>query len=482
METTRRNFFKLAGVTAVGAATAGLAGCGSSAKASTGEKVVGWTEIEFSQEVDVLIIGSGPSGLMCAYQTAGAGLNTLLVDKEITSGGVARYSAGVQNYFGSEYGKEKRGLTTYEEMADTMVEFHNGKAHPDIAEQYSIYTGKVQDLLGSDFGIEWAEPVAEPSYISTWLPKDGLGQASAMFDAIHEKVSAAGAAFLFENKCTSLITDANDEVVGARFVDILTGENTDIKAANVVIATGSFASNQEMIAEYLPDWTTIGCITIHSTGDGFALGQAVGGVIDGVGKYLNMNSHSEAIFVSQMFGPSLCVLQNGRRFFNETKVHKAATSCVAAGSGNWWSIWDEQLDKGPNAKQVESAGAGKITANTVEELAAAMNVPLSELQATFDEYKTMCETQTDPAFERKLFLTELQPPYYAFNNHPVRYKTLGGLLVNIDTQMLDANEEIIPHMFCTGIMGLSDYSADIAPSFASGMYCGTRIVALNQQA
>jgi fumarate reductase flavoprotein subunit len=145
--------------------------------------------------------------------------------------------------------------------------------------------------------------------------------------------------------------------------------------------------------------------------------------------------------------------------------------------GNWWAIWDDVIDKGPNAHQVSSAGDAKITANSVEELAEKMAVPLEALQATFAEYATMCETQSDPAFGRKLWLTELNPPYYAFNNRPVRYKTIGGVAVDVEGRLLKANGDVVNGVWACGIMGVSDYSADIAPAFASGMYVGQMIAA-----
>ena len=118
------------------------------------------------------------------------------------------------------------------------------------------------------------------------------------------------------------------------------------------------------------------------------------------------------------------------------------------------------------------------TCQTIEELAEAMAVPLSELQATFDEYAQICATGEDPKFGRKLWLQELKPPYYCMSNRPVRYKTMGALKTDINCQCLDEKGELVPHMFAAGIMGLFDYSCDQVPAYASGMYVGERIAEL----
>ena len=472
--TSRRNFCKLVGLATASAASAGVAASAVANEAQAAH-LAGYTEVNFSKETEVLVIGAGPGGLMCAYETAVNGLQTILADKHHYVGGLARVSAGVQNFFGSKYGNEMRGAALYEDM--DMSGFHARKKRPELAEQYSIYSGKVQDLIGYEFGYEWNPPYGDPALDGMWIPKGGLGETWVMIDVIKDNVVAAGAELFLDNKCTNLILDQNDEVIGARFENYATGEVTDIKAEYIVLSTGGFISNQNLVAEYMPDWTIIGCVTVGDDGDGIVLGQKVGGQFEGA-SYINLNSHDEAIFVAQMFGPSISVLPNGKRFYCETSCHQGPIGCYNAGCGNWWAIWDDTLDKGPDAEIIHTADDKRIVANTVEELAEGMGIDPRVLQDTFDEWAEICKNQEDPQFGRKLFLTELKPPYYALNNRPVRYKSRGGLAVDLNAQMLDANEQPIPHMFCAGMVGLADYSSDLVPSLASGMFCGTRISVL----
>ena len=484
MATSRREFFKICGMVGAGAAAAGLAGCGAGKPKETAAegKLVGYEEVKFAKEADVVIVGAGPAGVLCGYETKKAGLSTIIVDRDTVVGGVARYSAGVQNWFGSEVGKRLRGLKNWEEMKSSMEAFNNRKNFPELAEKISEYTGKAQDLLADDFGYEW-DPVI-PNYESTWLPKGGLCQNSPLFDTIKAKLDSIGVEFLFENRCTGMITAEDGELVGIRCVDELTGAITDIKGKYIVLATGGFISDQEMVAKYLPNWVNLGNVIVSGNGDGFKLGKAVGAVWDeqAMSIYMNLTGHSEAIFVAQQYGPSLSILSNGRRFMNETAVHNAATGCLAANAGNWWSIWDDTLMQSQNKSCIMSGGDEIHTCQTIEELAEVMSVPLAELQATFEEYKQICETGEDPKFGRKLWLQELQPPYYCMNNRPVRYKTMGSLKIDINSQCIDKNGEPIPHLFAAGIMGLFDYSSDQVPAYASGMYVGERIAALATEA
>lgn len=489
--TSRRDFFKLAGATAAGAAVFGLAGCSPAGSGKDDAVEEGASEVlagregeavNFTSEVDVLIIGAGPGGLMCAYETGKAGLSTLVVDKLAMIGGCGATSGGTHNSSGSRYGHEKRGaalIESIDQMPESSIAFAEKKKHPDFAKQMLLYSAKAIDVLAYDMGVEFREEGFDnPSLINMYIPKEGIGQMGQEFGAIKKAVEAQGVQFLMEHKCTNLIVDGNGEVAGVRLSDLsLGGKTVDIKAANVVIATGSFASNQEMVAEYVPEYTYLGCKTVISMGEGITLGKSVGGVVDSP-NVPNLTSHSTCVYVAQRFGRSISVLPNGKRFYDETSTHGAGKGCIGAGCGNWWSIWDDEIENGPNAKQVATAGDAKITANSIEELAELTTVPYAELKATFDKYDAICDAGVDDEFGRKSHLQKLVPPYYAFNNHPMRYKTRGGMLVDLNSQMLDANGNPIPHMFAAGIMGLMDYSADLVPAFASGLYCGEKLAAL----
>ena len=105
-----------------------------------------------------------------------------------------------------------------------------------------------------------------------------------------------------------------------------------------------------------------------------------------------------------------------------------------------------------------------------------MQVPVENLRATFDEYNQMCETGQDPAFKREYFLEKLNPPYYAFNNHPVRYMTKGGLKTNLKCQVLREDDTVIEGLYAGGLLGTGSFSKEFATSAVCGYYAGKCIV------
>ncbi len=476
----RRDFFKLAGVATVAAAGASLGGCGGGGgegnAAAADAAVAGWSDVNFEQEVDVLIVGAGPGGLLAAYHPAKAGLKTLVVDKSVSYGGDGMHSAACQWYFGSKYDVENRGGMNTEETLAAYKDFFQKYPRPDFVEQIFANTGEVHDLLSYDFGVEW-QPKTEGAYYATcYVPAAGLAETKQEFTAIYDGVTAAGAEFMFDQRARHMIVDPEGRVVGVRFESQVDGRWLDIKAKYVLLATGSFCANQEMIAKYLPKWSKFGSLVSASTGDGHLLGQSVGAAFEGVGEYVNLNTHSEAIFVPQMFGPSISVLPTGKRFYDEIHCHQGGQACIDAGYGNFWSIWDEAIENGPNKTLVATAGDEKITANTIEELAEAIQVPVENLKATFEEYDKACETGQDPAFNREYFLQKLNPPYYAFNNHPVRYMTKGGLKTNLQCQVLREDDSVIEGLYAGGLLGTGSFSKEFATSAVCGYYAGKCIV------
>ena len=95
------------------------------------------------------------------------------------------------------------------------------------------------------------------------------------------------------------------------------------------------------------------------------------------------------------------------------------------------------------------------------------------LQATFDEWSSICRGEKEDPFGRVLFLQELEPPFYFIRNVPVRYKSLGGLNVDLDYHVLDAGGDPIPNLYACGCAAGTE---DICPAAASGMIVGTTVV------
>ncbi len=192
--------------------------------------------------------------------------------------------------------------------------------------------------------------------------------------------------------------------------------------------------------------------------------------------YGPLNSDNGQIVVWGWYGPVVDVTPAGKRFVNEQHGHNVSIFLHDAGFYHWYSIFDDQLAKGPLSMSVESVGKlGRIvTADTIEELAALINIRTENLVETINNYNAMAEAGEDTEFGRTLHLSPLSPPYYAALTFPVRYKTNGGVRINTNAQLVDAAGNEIKNIFAAGSC-CGSVSPNLAVVAASGLYAGEMI-------
>ena len=475
-EITRRQFCALGLAGAAMAITGGLGSATAYAEDGAEKaRAIGDGAVNFSQEVDVLIVGAGISGMLAAIEPAKAGLKTLIVDQNSMYGGDAIYSAACQMCVTAKLTEEERPdkYMSAEAVRERFAPYYvDNEAALDRTVLLQEWGGKFIDRMHYDWGYEF-QPLRESPYHQAFFPKDGLCTMKSEFDLINEKVQEAGAEYLFRTTFKTLIVDENGTIAGARFVDA-DGNFLDIAAKAVALATGGYVSNQEWMVRYAPEWAYIANIISGRKGDGIAAGLAAGGTLFNMGPVSNLNPRFEAGHMLGTFYPLIGLLPNGKRFYCETAVHNAATGALNAGFYEWYSVWDSVAQNGIDQEVILHAGDAIKTAESIEDLAEQTGMPLDKLQETFAQWKEICEKQEDPEFGKTLFLQELEPPYYFLRNYPVRYKSLGGLTVDDNMRVLDADGNPIANLYACGCTAGTE---DIVPAAASGMILSETLAA-----
>ena len=444
-------------------------GAGSPAAASA--RAIGDADVSFGQEVDALVVGAGISGMLAAIDPAAAGLDVLIVEQNSTYGGDAMYSAACQMCTTAKRTQEERPdkYMSADQIREKFAPYYeNDEAGLERTVLMQTWGGKFIDLMHYDWGYQFQE-LRESPYHQAFFPKDGLCTMKDEFELINQKVTEAGASYLFETTFKTLIVDDEGTIAGARFV-AKDGSVVDIKAKAVVLAAGGYISNQEWMVKYAPEWAFVGNIVAGRKGDGIAAGVAAGGTLSGMAASGNLNPRYEAGHMLGMFYPLVGLLPNGKRFYCETAVHNAATGCLAAGYNEWYSIWDNTAQNGLDQEVIAHAGNAVQTADSLEELAEKTGLPIETVQAAFDDYNGICDKQEDPEFGKTLFLQKLEPPYYFLRNVPVRYKSCGGLTVSDRMEVLDGDGNPIPRLYAAGCTAGTE---DIVPAAGSGLLLGT---------
>ncbi|MEG0757262.1 MAG: FAD-dependent oxidoreductase, partial [Raoultibacter sp.] len=460
----RRDFFKLAGTSAAVLAVGGaLFGCDAATKAiskpetSEGNQIVGSTPISFAKEVDVLIVGSGIAGLSAAMDPIEAKRSVLIVEKLDLLGGESYEANGLFHVSGTEI-QYKAGITTTAEDAwkarKKQLEDEGNTEGLSFKHNLIVAQAEWVNRVSTDYQSEFADPKEYASGSvneSILLPKKGIGDMDSVMTPIKNVLTEKGVDFTLGMHAEAFILDANDKPAGMRFRTMDAIRTFDVKAKKIIIATGGFASSQPLMNENLPDQVKIGCYTIHSMGEGLKLCQTLGATTADMNDPALLIGDLPQVSTWGLFGPTMNLSPFGERFAREDQVGKSATECVAKELGFWWTVFDGQLSKGSQSRDVAlntSKHAARFIGpfDTTEALANVLKISKDTLDKTFETYGKSVEAKKDSEFGRELYLQNLSAPYYALKQFPVRYKTLGGVKTNDDGQLLGAANAAIENV------------------------------------
>lgn len=470
----RRAFFKLAGLSAAMLAAGGALGaCDVQQEISTAltptttaddgtgaATVVGEPAVSFAQTVDVLVVGSGVSGLSAAMALLDARRSVMIVDKLDLLGGESYdsngvlYAAGtkVQQDAGVKRTVDQAWIIRKQELKDSGVD--------DVDFAQNLFEGAREwvDLLADDYGAQFADPETyEDEGVSGFvlLPKNGLGDMESIMVPLRDGLSSKGATFQTGQRAVAFILSDTGAVCGVRFVATKGSAVMDVRAHCVVLATGGFASSQPLVHAYTPDWERAGCYTTASMGEGQLLCAAVRGELENMDKHAPLTSDLPQAAAWGLFGPTVIVDALGNRFAREDSMNDAADACYSGARGYWWTVFDKQLAESSQSRsiaQLTSKQSRRFIGpfDSLEELADEMGAPQETLKKTFERYDGMVDAGKDDDFGRTLFLDKLEGPYYALKQLPVRYKTRGGVRTDDGGRVLTAAGTVVPNVYCCG--------------------------------
>ncbi len=293
------------------------------------------------------------------------------------------------------------------------------------------------------------------------------------------------------------------------------GEETQVNAKVVVVASGGYANNKEWIKKYAGldlDINLVPVGNVDKTGDGIRMAFEVGADNEGLGVLelfrvgpmgpeFAMKSPVEYAVVQ----PDLWVNNQGERFcdesigFYETSVGNAS---ARQGGGSTYSIFDTStvkrlmengIDKSHGidfppgsrvldldrdlAATLENRSTEVFKANSIQELAEKIRVDPVRLQETVDEYNGFCEKGHDDLFAKapKYLRPIYGPQFYAVRARTVFLGTLGGIKINQKTEVIDKKGRVIPGLYAVGFDAGGMYGDSYSIKDASGLSAGFAI-------
>ena len=463
---------------------------------------------------DAIVVGSGIAGLSAAYELANGGQSVIVVDMASIFGGHAVMATGDLALVGTPF-QEAQGQHDSVEIALKDLKDWGEDPDPYWSRYYVEHSrSDVYDWVTS-MGVTFERLVAPAgnSVLRTHRTKGrGIGLVSPIFSACARRPNIS---FRWNTRVDRLLTESG-RITGVATTNTRTNETVLLRGRVVVLATGGFQSNLDMVRASwradvpFPERFLVGS-GLNSMGTGHKVAQAAGAALTRLDHQWNyITGLPDPRFPGGNRGlnaynnDSIWVNSDAKRFLAEKTSAKFGFPVVARQKGStYWSIFDEPAKKtfwiaGSDwasfdviEQQIFANPALVKSAATIEELAPKCGLPAAALRATVDHFNAMVDKGVDdelghfgpgkPFQPKKI----TQPPYYCVQFFPITRKSMGGVAIDAAARVLDKAGHVIPGLFAAGeLAGFGGVNGKyplegtfLAPSIVTGRVAGRTAVA-----
>lgn len=487
---TRRQFVAGIALTATALGMPSIIGIASQAQATDASDDV-WT-------VDVLVIGAGAAGLTAAEAASETGLSVMLIEKEGWMAGSSSLAQGGLYGAGTAIQKAAGIDDTPEAFLDYLLSRGGDKLDYDVQQWCSEHFGETIDWMNQEMGIPFNDEVAKRSVDTVPRRHQITSTSQDACNILYDKCIENGVDFRFSCAAQSLVVDDAGAVTGvmASATDSDGNEQTvTIEAQKTIIATGGFCRNDEMVAEYLPDYAGVYTeVGIGCTGEGLQMGLDIGADYIGHGGTNGILACPVEPGQSKLIAKDVMwVASDGKRFANEGgQTHDIYYTVAHFDDRKFYAVYDQAkvdgLDETLRAKFDLGLDKGYITqGDTAGEAAAAWGIDGDAVEESLAAYNELCETGEDTDFGKNAEqLVALQTaPYYVIEMSVCTHGSFGGYNVNTSIEVLDTGGETIPNLYAAGEVSCGTFIYDDYPgggcglswAFTSGRWAGANAAA-----
>ncbi len=460
---------------------------------------------DVTKEADVVIVGAGGAGMTAAMTASDAGKSVIILESQAMVGGNSVRSTGGMNAaktvyqdaneFGESAGVEKMLKSAADNYADN--EFITSLA-ATVAQQWADYQANPVGYFDSVELMELdtmvgGKGINNPELVKTlvegtasaidWLDENGMSLhnvgafGGASVKRIHRPVNEEGKVlsvgayliplmekacqdrgveFILNTTADTILTDANGQAVGVSGTD-KDGNTVTVNAKAVILATGGFGANLDMVASYKPELK--GFMATNAPGiqgQGIAMATAIGAAtvdMDQIQIHPTVEANTAALITEGLRGDgAILVNANGERFFDEVSTRDKVSAAEIAQPGSFsWLIVDQAMADASNVIQGYITKGYTKQGATYEELAKEIEVDPATFAATMEKWNGCVEAKTDADFGRTSFANPLNTaPYYAIKVSAGVHHTMGGVVINSSTEVLKEDGSVIPGLFAAG--------------------------------
>ena len=456
-------------------------------------------------ETDIVIVGAGGAGMTAALTASDAGKSVLLIESQPAVGGNSVKSTGGMNAAKTVYQDENE----FGEAAGIEKTLKAAEAYADneaitalaatVKEQWEAWQADPKGYFDSTelFALDTligGKGLNDPALVSTLVESsaaaieylDSIGIhlnnvaafGGASVKRIHRpvndegKVVSVGAytvpllekavmardnlALMTNLTATRLLTDENGAVCGLEAAT-QDGYTVTVKAKAVILATGGFGANLDMVVQYKPDLA--GFMTTNAAGiqgQGILMAVEIGADtvdMEQIQIHPTVQADTASLITEGLRGDgAILVNANGERFTDEVGTRDVVSAAEIAQPDSYsWLVVDQKMVDASSVIQGYISRGLMLQGDTYEALANELGIPADAFAATMEKWNGYVSDKNDPDFGRTSFAAPLDTaPFYAVKVTAGIHHTMGGLKIDSQTHVLNKEGQIIPGLFAAG--------------------------------
>ncbi len=406
---------------------------------------------------DIVVVGSGGAGLASAIRAHDLGASVVVVEKMPVIGGNTNKASAGMNAAETKFQKLKGIVDSKDLFYKETLAGGKNKNNPELLRYFVENAPDAIDWLDEN-GIELSgiTTTGGMSIDRTHRPASGAAVGGFLISGLVKNLNKRGIEVMLDTNVTEIVTE-NHKVVGVKVVEE-DGTNYIIKAKAVVIATGGFSANREMVEKYRPDLK--GFVTTNhkgATGSGIMILEKLGaGTVDmGEIQIHPTVEQTTSYLISESIrgGGAILVSQEGKRFVNELDTRdKVSADIIKLPEHYSYILFDQQVRDENKAVEEYVSNDLVVQADSITELANKLSIDANNLSKTIERYNQFVMNKQDEDFGRTTGMRHPinTAPFYAIKIAPGVHHTMGGVTINTETQVLDNDKHVIKGVFAAG--------------------------------
>jgi fumarate reductase flavoprotein subunit len=428
------------------------------------------------RDFDVIVVGSGAAGLAAALSATQEGATVLVAEAEGIVGGSSRLSGGLMMGAGTRYQRAQGIEDSPTALFHDYMTLNQWKVEAGVVERLTQRAGAAVEWLG-DLGVEFYDQLVYGGDETVPRVHCPIGRGQAVVDVLYSRCREAGVEFALGQRIDRLLVDDAGAVCGVAVGD------DEITAGSVIIASGGFGANEEKRRELFPSVYDTGWSYYigadGSRGDALEFTKDVDAQVTGHNRGLRLlHTDFDRMYEAYIPGWLILVNRDGRRFCNETAPYGIMDGLMAEQGDVAFAIFDhrrlveatelgvaryKQSIPGSTKKQSPHWNLdiiemmmkeGKVhRTDSLDELAASIDVPADHLQATVDRVNQLVDLHEDVDYlkDPKFLEPIAEGPFYAVEVRPATCCfTATGLRIDRDANVFDSSGRPIRGLFAAG--------------------------------